>query len=209
MNFSGRSYRFCHYGIQRETGLIDMDQVRAQALHNRPKLIVAGASAYPRILDFAAFRAIADEVGAQLMVDMAHIAGLVAGGAHPSPLPHAQWVTTTTHKTLAGPRGGAVFCRKEDGPRLDKAVFPGLQGGPLELGSPAGRVFPAGFHRRSSRSVQQRTVVNARALPRCCWKAVEAGFGRNRQSPHVGGLQRHRDDRKRAQSFRSHRYHGQ
>ncbi len=164
VNFSGRSYRFCHYGIQRETGLIDMDQVRAQALHNRPKLIVAGASAYPRILDFAAFRAIADEVGAQLMVDMAHIAGLVAGGAHPSPLPHAQWVTTTTHKTLAGPRGGAVFCRKEDGPRLDKAVFPGLQGGPLEHVIAGKAVCFLLASTEEFKVRQQRTVVNARAL---------------------------------------------
>ncbi len=164
VNFSGRSYRFCHYGIQRETGLIDMEEVRAQALHNRPKLIVAGASAYPRLLDFAAFRAIADEVGAQLMVDMAHIAGLVAGGAHPSPLPHAQWVTTTTHKTLAGPRGGAVFCRKEDGARLDKAVFPGLQGGPLEHVIAGKAVCFLLASTEEFRVRQHRTVVNARAL---------------------------------------------
>jgi glycine hydroxymethyltransferase len=104
VNFSGRGYTFVHYGVARETGRIDMDEVRAQALKHRPKLIVAGASSYPRIIDFAAFRAIADEVGAELMVDMAHIAGLVAAGVHPSPFPHSQWVTTTTHKTLAGPR---------------------------------------------------------------------------------------------------------
>ena len=133
VNFSGRGYTFVHYGVERETGLIDMDQVRAQARKHRPKLIVAGASAYPRIIDFAAFRAIADEVGAQLMVDMAHIAG--PGGRRASILrrfPHCEWVTTTTHKTLAGPRGGTIFCRAEDAARLDKAVFPGLQGGPLE-----------------------------------------------------------------------------
>lgn len=164
VNFSGRSYTFCHYGVQRETGLIDMDEVRSQAQKYRPRLIVAGASAYPRTLDFAVFRAIADEVGAELMVDMAHIAGLVAGGAHPSPLPHAQWVTTTTHKTLAGPRGGTCFCRAADGPRLDKAVFPGLQGGPLQhvIAGKAVCFLLAGT--AEFRVRQHRTVENARVL---------------------------------------------
>jgi len=132
VNFSGRTYSFVHYGVSRETGRIDMDEVREAARKHKPKLIVAGASAYPRIIDFAGFRAIADEVGAQLMVDMAHIAGLVAAGVHPSPFPHSQWVTTTTHKTLAGPRGGTCFCEAKKAKDLDKAVFPGLQGGPLE-----------------------------------------------------------------------------
>jgi glycine hydroxymethyltransferase len=132
INFSGRGYTFFHYGVDRQTGRIDMDQVRAEARKHRPKIIVLGASAYPRTIDFAAFRAIADEVGAALMADIAHIAGLVAAGAHPSPFPYCEWVTTTTHKTLAGPRGGACFCREVDAARLDKAVFPGLQGGPLE-----------------------------------------------------------------------------
>lgn len=132
VNYSGRDYRFYHYGVHRDTGRIDLDEVRAKALEHRPRLIVVGASSYPRTIDFAAFRAIADEVGAELMADMSHIAGLVAGGAHPSPIPHCQWVTTTTHKTLTGPRGGAVFCRNEDAARLDKAVFPGLQGGPFQ-----------------------------------------------------------------------------
>jgi glycine hydroxymethyltransferase len=132
VNFSGRGYKFFHYGVDQGTGRIDLDEVRAQARAHRPKLIVVGASAYPRILDFAAFRAIADEVGAELMADMAHIAGLVAAGEHPSPFPHCDWVTTTTHKTLAGPRGGACFCRAKNAPLLDKAIFPGLQGGPLE-----------------------------------------------------------------------------
>ncbi len=131
-NFSGRSYTFFHYGLARETGRIDMDEVRTQARRRKPRLIVVGASAYPRTLDFAAFRTVADEVGAELMADMAHIAGLVAGGAHPSPIPHCDWVTTTTHKTLTGPRGGVVFCRAAHAAKLDKAVFPGLQGGPLE-----------------------------------------------------------------------------
>ncbi len=132
VNFSGRTYHFHHYGVDRETGRIDMDEVRSQARRTKPKLIVAGASAYARTIDFAAFRAVADEVGAQLMVDMAHIAGLVAAGVHPSPFPHSHWVTTTTHKTLGGPRGGAAFCLHSDAKRLDKSVFPGLQGGPLE-----------------------------------------------------------------------------
>jgi len=164
VNFSGRGYTFVHYGIQRETGLIDMDEVRSQARRHRPRLIVAGASAYPRLLDFAAFRAIADEVGAQLMVDMAHIAGLVAGGAHPSPVPHAQWVTTTTHKTLAGPRGGTVLCRAEDAARLDKAVFPGIQGGPLEHVIAGKAVCFLLASSEEFRVRQHRTVANARTL---------------------------------------------
>ena len=131
---------------------------------HRPRLIVAGASAYPRVLDFAAFRAIADEVGALLMVDMAHIAGLVAGGAHPSPVPHAQWVTTTTHKTLGGPRGGTIFCRAEDAARLDKAVFPGLQGGPLEHVIAGKAVCFLLASSEEFRVRQHRTVANARAL---------------------------------------------
>jgi glycine hydroxymethyltransferase len=132
VNFSGRGYKFFHYGLSKTTGRLDLDEVRAEALRCKPKLIVVGASSYPRILDFAGFRAIADEVGAELMADMAHIAGLVAGGVHPSPVPHCDWVTTTTHKTLTGPRGGVVFCKAPNAAKLDKAVFPGLQGGPLE-----------------------------------------------------------------------------
>lgn len=132
VNFSGRNYQFFHYGVSHETGRIDFDEVRRIAFECRPRLIVVGASAYPRVLDFAAFREIADEVGAELMADMAHIAGLVAGGAHPSPVAHCHWVTTTTHKTLTGPRGGTILCGAGDAARLDKAVFPGLQGGPLE-----------------------------------------------------------------------------
>ena len=164
VNFSGRGYTFVHYGVQRETGLIDMDEVRSQAQKHRPRLIVAGASAYPRIIDFEAFRAIADEVGAELMVDMAHIAGLVAGGVHPSPFPHAQWVTTTTHKTLAGPRGGAIFCRRQDAGRLDKAVFPGLQGGPLEHVIAGKAVCFLLASLEEFRVHQRRTVANAGAL---------------------------------------------
>jgi glycine hydroxymethyltransferase len=164
VNFSGRGYAFYHYGVSRETGLVDMAEVRSQALKYRPKLIVAGASAYPRAFDFAAFREIADEVGAELMVDMAHIAGLVAGGVHQSPFPHSQWVTTTTHKTLAGPRGGAVFCVEEHAARLDKAVFPGLQGGPLEHVIAGKAVCFLLAASGEFKAKQRRTVENAKAL---------------------------------------------
>lgn len=131
VNASGRLYDFVAYGVDRDSERIDHDDVRAIALAERPKLIIAGATAYPRIIDFAAFRDIADACGALLMVDAAHIAGLIAGGAHPSPVPYADVVTTTTHKTLRGPRAGAIMCRAEYAAAIDKAVFPGLQGGPL------------------------------------------------------------------------------
>lgn len=164
VNFSGRNYRFCHYGVSEESGCIDHEAVLAAAKACRPKLIVAGASAYPRTIDFTAFRAIADEVGATLMVDMAHIAGLIAAEEHPSPFPHAQWVTTTTHKTLAGPRGGAVFCTDEHAAKLDRAIFPGTQGGPLEHIIAAKAVC---FHLASLpefKAKQRRTVENAKVL---------------------------------------------
>ena len=131
LNFSGLLYQFIDYGVDPQSERIDYEAVRQIALKERPKPIVAGASAYPRVIDFAKFRAIADECGAMLMVDMAHIAGLVAAGVHPSPVPYADFVTTTTHKTLRGPRGGMVLCRKEYAAALDKTVFPGMQGGPL------------------------------------------------------------------------------
>lgn len=131
LNFSGLLYQFIDYGVDPQSERIDYEAVRRIALKERPKLIVAGASAYPRVIDFAKFREIADECGAMLMVDMAHIAGLVAAGVHPSPVPYADFVTTTTHKTLRGPRGGMVLCRKEYAAALDKTVFPGMQGGPL------------------------------------------------------------------------------
>ena len=132
VNFSGSWFRAVQYGVREDTGRMDYDQIRAQAKAERPKVIVAGGSAYARVIDFAAMRAIADEVGAVLVVDMAHFAGLVAGGVYPSPVPHAQFVTTTTHKTLRGPRGGLVLCTADYAKALDKQVFPGLQGGPLE-----------------------------------------------------------------------------
>ncbi|MEX2459743.1 MAG: serine hydroxymethyltransferase [Paenibacillaceae bacterium] len=130
-NASGLLYNFVAYGVDEKTFRIDMDEVRKAAFKHRPKLIVAGASAYPRAIDFAAFAQIANDVGALFMVDMAHIAGLVAAGLHQSPIPYAHFVTTTTHKTLRGPRGGMIFCRKAWAKEIDKAVFPGTQGGPL------------------------------------------------------------------------------
>ena len=131
VSFSGKLYDFYSYGVNKETERIDYDQLRKDAKELQPKLIVAGASAYSRALDFAEFRSIADECGAYLMVDMAHIAGLVAGGAHENPVPYADFVTTTTHKTLRGPRGGMILCREEFAKAVDKAIFPGMQGGPL------------------------------------------------------------------------------
>lgn len=131
LNFSGTLYRFVDYGVTKDSETIDYEEVRRVALKEQPKLIVAGASAYPRVIDFEKFREIADEVGAYFMVDMAHIAGLVAAGEHPSPVPYADFVTTTTHKTLRGPRGGLILCKKEHAALLDKKVFPGMQGGPL------------------------------------------------------------------------------
>lgn len=131
VNISGKYYKIVPYGVRNDNFRIDYDEVRKLAKENNPKLIVAGASAYPRELDFKAFREIADEVGAYLMVDMAHIAGLIAAGIHPNPVPYSHFVTTTTHKTLRGPRGGMILCKEEYAKMIDKAVFPGLQGGPL------------------------------------------------------------------------------
>ncbi|MBP1743857.1 MAG: glyA [Firmicutes bacterium] len=131
VNFSGKLYKFSSYGVNKDTEMIDYADVRNTALSIKPKMIVAGASAYPRVIDFEKLRQICDEVGAYLMVDMAHIAGLVATGAHPSPVPYADFVTTTTHKTLRGPRGGAILCKAQYADKIDKAIFPGIQGGPL------------------------------------------------------------------------------
>src|SRR5690625_2502154 len=131
VNDSGKFYNFEEYGVDKETEQLDYDVILAKAKEVQPKLIVAGASAYSRTIDFAKFREIADEVGAYLLVDMAHIAGLIATGDHPNPVPHADFVTTTTHKTLRGPRGGMILCKAEYGKEIDKTVFPGMQGGPL------------------------------------------------------------------------------
>ncbi len=132
VNFSGRLYTFVHYGVGRETNVVDYDEVLALAKEHSPRMIVCGGSAYPRTVDAERFRAIADEVGAYLLCDMAHFAGLVAAGLHPSPVPHCDFVSSTTHKTLSGPRSGFVLCREEHARALDRAVFPGMQGGPME-----------------------------------------------------------------------------
>src|SRR5437868_8725287 len=131
LNFSGKTYRIVPYGVTKENETIDYDEVERLAEKERPKLIIGGGSAYPRVIDFARMRQIADKVGALYLVDMAHFAGLVAGGVHPSPVPHAQMVTSTTHKTLRGPRAGMILCKQEHAAAIDKTVFPGMQGGPL------------------------------------------------------------------------------
>ena len=131
VSLTGKVYDFTHYPVSADSEMIDMDEVLRVAKETQPKLIIAGASAYPRVIDFEAFRRVADEVGSKLMVDMAHIAGLVAAGVHPSPVPHADVVTTTTHKTLRGPRSGLILCRKKWARKIDSGVFPGDQGGPL------------------------------------------------------------------------------
>ena len=163
VNFSGKLYRFHSYATD-ENGLIDYNAVREQALAMRPRMIVAGASAYPRTIDFSLFRNICDEVGAYLMVDMAHIAGLVAAGCHPSPVPYADIVTTTTHKTLRGPRGGMILCRAEYAKAVDKAVFPCTQGGPLLHVIAAKAVCLAEALQPAFIQYQQQIVRNAAAL---------------------------------------------
>ncbi|HEX6937986.1 MAG TPA: serine hydroxymethyltransferase [Longimicrobiales bacterium] len=164
VNFSGRLYDVVAYGVREDDGRIDYDALRDQAKRERPKLIVAGASAYPRVLDFEAFGAIAREVGAVLMVDMAHVAGLVAGGVHPSPVPHADVVTSTTHKTLRGPRAGFFVSRAEHAKALDKQVFPGIQGGPLMHVIAAKAVAFREALAPEFRTYAAQVVANARAL---------------------------------------------
>jgi glycine hydroxymethyltransferase len=164
VNFSGILYRVIPYGVSEKTETIDYDEVAKLAREHRPKLIIAGASAYPRIIDFAKFRQIADEVGALLMVDMAHIAGLVAAGVHPSPVPHADFVTTTTHKTLRGPRGGMVLCRAAHAKTIDSKVFPGMQGGPLMHVIAAKAVALKEALDPGFRIYQRQIVKNAQAL---------------------------------------------
>jgi glycine hydroxymethyltransferase len=164
INVSGKLYKVVGYQVRREDYRVDMEQVAALAREHKPKLIVAGWSAYPRHLDFAEFRRIADEVGAMLMVDMAHFAGLVAAGEHPSPVPHADVVTTTTHKTLGGPRAGMILCKSEYAEAIDKAVFPGQQGGPLEHIIAAKAVCLKIAASELFRERQRQTIANARAL---------------------------------------------
>jgi glycine hydroxymethyltransferase len=164
VSFSGSLYKSVHYGVKRDTGLIDFDEVASLAKEHRPKLIVVGASAYPRIIDFKAFREIADSVGAYLMADIAHIAGLVAAGQHPSPVPYADFVTTTTHKTLRGPRGGMVMTRPEFARAVDKVIFPGIQGGPLMHVIAAKAVALREAAEPEFKQYQTQVVMNARAL---------------------------------------------
>ena len=164
ISFSGKLYNALAYGVRQDTELIDFDQVRALAREHKPKLIVAGASAYPRVMEYGPFREIADEVGAALLVDFAHIAGLVATGLHPSPVPLAEFVTSTTHKTLRGPRGGFVLCTANWAQALDKSVFPGIQGGPL-MHTIAAKAVAFGEALRPDFAEYQRQVVeNARAM---------------------------------------------
>jgi glycine hydroxymethyltransferase len=176
INVSGRLYDIAPYQVSRDTGLIDMDQVERIARERRPKMILAGWSAYPRFLDFERFRAIADEVGALLMVDMAHFAGLVAGGLHPNPVPHADVVTSTVHKTLGGARGGIIICREEHAKRINSAVFPGQQGGPLEHVIAGKAVAFRIAATELFRERQERTVEGARAVAA---ELLEAGAGVN------------------------------
>ena len=164
VNLSGSYFNFVPYGVSSETEMIDYDEVRRLAKENHPKMIVAGASAYPRVIDFKTLRDIADEVGALLMVDMAHIAGLVAAGEHPSPVPFADFVTTTTHKTLRGPRGGMILCREEYAKAIDKAIFPGTQGGPLEHVIAGKAVCFGEALKQEFRTYQHQIILNAKAM---------------------------------------------
>ena len=164
VNMSGAYFNFVPYGVSSETEMIDYDEVRRLAKENTPKMIVAGASAYPRVIDFKTLREIADEVGALLMVDMAHIAGLVAAGEHPSPVPFADFVTTTTHKTLRGPRGGMILCREEYAKAIDKAIFPGTQGGPLEHIIAGKAVCFGEALKEDFRTYQHQIILNAKAM---------------------------------------------
>ena len=173
VNFSGQLYNVVSYGVRESDARIDYDLLREQALKTRPKMIVAGASAYPRIIDFETFGAIAREAGAYLMVDMAHVAGLVATGLHPSPVPYADIVTTTTHKTLRGPRGGLILCKEEHAKAVDKAVFPGMQGGPLMHIIAAKAVSFKEALQSDFTDYQGQVITNANALAE---RLVEHGF---------------------------------
>jgi len=164
VSFSGKFYNIVPYGVKRETGTIDYDELARLAKEHRPKMIVAGASAYPRVIDFPRFRQVADSVGALLMVDMAHIAGLVATGLHPSPVPHSDFVTTTTHKTLRGPRAGMILCKQEYAAVHDKTIMPGIQGGPLMHIIAAKAVCLKEAMAPEFKAYQQRIVDNAQAL---------------------------------------------
>ena len=164
LNYSGRTYKFVAYGVTKETETIDYDELDRMAHEHKPKMVVVGASAYSRIIDFARMAQIAQSVGAMLFVDMAHIAGLVAGGAHPNPVPHADFVTTTTHKTLRGPRGGLILCKEKYAKDLDRIVFPGIQGGPLMHTIAAKAVCLKEAMEPEFREYARQIVANAKAL---------------------------------------------
>ena len=183
VNLSGSYFNFVPYGVSPETEVIDYDDVRRLAKENNPKLIVAGASAYPRIIDFKALRSIADEVGALLMIDMAHVAGLVAAGEHPNPVPYADFVTTTTHKTLRGPRGGMILCKEEYAKAIDKGIFPGTQGGPLEHVIAAKAVCFCEALTDEFKAYQHQIILNA--------KAMEKTFNENGVRMVSGGTDNH------------------
>ncbi len=179
LNYSGKEFNIVAYGVSRETETIDYDEVRRLALEHKPKLIVCGASAYPRVIDFKRLREIADEAGALLMADIAHIAGLVAAGLHPSPVPYCDFVTTTTHKTLRGPRGGMILCKEEWAAAIDKAVFPGVQGGPLMHVIAAKAVAFAEALKPEWKEYQKKIVANAAVLCDAVaargWRIVSGG----------------------------------
>ena len=196
VNFSGRMYDFVAYGVDDTTEVLDYDEIRDLAVRERPRMIIAGATAYSRIIDFEAFRAIADEVDALLLVDAAHIAGLIAGGAHPSPVPYADVVTFTTHKTLRGPRGGAILSRQQYAAAIDKAVFPGLQGGPLMHVIAAKAVAFLEASQPSFRQYAADIVTNAAAL---------ADGPRGRGLPHRVGRHRQPPDARRPPAVRRDR----
>ena len=164
VNISGKYFNIVPYGVDRDTQTIDYDEMERIAVECKPKMIISGASAYPRVIDFERIRAICDKVGAYMMVDIAHIAGLVAAGLHPSPVPYADFVTTTTHKTLRGPRGGVIMCKEEYGKAIDKAVFPGIQGGPLMHIIAAKAVAFKEALQPSFKAYQQQIVANAKAM---------------------------------------------
>lgn len=173
VNFSGKLYKVVHYGVSKETETLDYEEIRRIALAERPKLIIAGASAYPRIIDFEAFYHIAQEVKAYLLVDMAHIAGLVAAGIHPSPVPYADFVTSTTHKTLRGPRGGFILCKERYGKLIDKIVFPGIQGGPhMNIIAAKAVCFKEALE-PGFKAYQQQVVLNAKVMAKVF---AERGF---------------------------------
>ncbi len=163
-NFSGMLYEITHYGVKKETGYIDYDELRAIAIKTKPHIIIAGASAYPRIINFQKFGKIADEVGAYFMADIAHIAGLIVGGVHPSPIPYADFVTTTTHKTLRGPRGGLILCKSKYAKQIDSMIFPGIQGGPFMHCIAAKAVAFKEAMTEEFKQCQRQTVKNAKAM---------------------------------------------